>query len=100
VQRAFFVEGDDVSDERTLRRVARESGLDPDGAVAAAWEPSLQARLRTIRGHAMVIGVHGVPALADDKHVFFGAPPPGAVVAALTGWGGDAAELAARLRVR
>jgi predicted DsbA family dithiol-disulfide isomerase len=100
VQRAFFVEGCDVSDEGTLRRVARDSGLDPDDAVAAAWEPASQARLRALRDHAMAIGVHGVPSLAvDDKPVFFGAPPPGAVASALAGWDGDAAELAARLRV-
>jgi predicted DsbA family dithiol-disulfide isomerase len=99
VQRAFFVVGDDAGDERTLRRVARECRLSPDDAVAAAWDPALQARLRTIRDDAMAIAVHGVPALAvDDELVFFGAPGPGTVAAALDGWDGDAVELAARLR--
>ncbi|HEV7899787.1 MAG TPA: DsbA family protein [Planosporangium sp.] len=100
VQRSFFVDGRDVSDEGTLGRIAREGGLNSDDAIAAAWEPSLHARLRTLREQAMAIGVQGVPSLAvDDRLVFFGAPPPGRVAAALEGWDGDAAELAARLRV-
>jgi predicted DsbA family dithiol-disulfide isomerase len=99
VQWAFFVEGRDVSDEPTLRHVARRSGLSADAAVAAAWDPELHLRLRTLREQAMAIGVQGVPSLAvDDKLVFFGAPPPGRVAAALEGWDGDAVELAARLR--
>jgi predicted DsbA family dithiol-disulfide isomerase len=97
-QRAFFVEGRDVNDERTLRQVAVESGLSPDGAIAAAWDPARQARLRSLRDQATAIGVQGVPSLAvDDTLVFFGAPPPGRVAAALDGWDGDPADLAARL---
>jgi predicted DsbA family dithiol-disulfide isomerase len=98
-QRAFFVEGEDVSDERTLRRIARECGLDPAGAVAAAWEPQRQARLRSLREEAAAIGVHGVPSLSvDDRPVFFGAPAPGTVAAALREWDGSATGLATRLR--
>jgi predicted DsbA family dithiol-disulfide isomerase len=99
VQGVFFVEGRDVSDESTLRHVARHAGLGADAAVAAAWDPELHLRLRTLREQAMAIGVQGVPSLAvDDKLVFFGAPPPGRVAGALEGWDGDAVELAARLR--
>jgi predicted DsbA family dithiol-disulfide isomerase len=99
VQRAFFVEGCDVSEERTLRRIARECELNDGDAVAAAWEPALQARLRRIREEAIEGGVHGVPSLAvDDTLVYFGAPPPGKIAAALAGWDGGAAELAMRLR--
>jgi predicted DsbA family dithiol-disulfide isomerase len=98
-QRAFFIEGRDVSDEGTLRRIARESGLAGDGAVAAAWDPARLARLRALRQQGTAIGVYGVPSLAvDDEPVFFGAPPPGTVAAALNGWDGSARDLAIRLR--
>jgi predicted DsbA family dithiol-disulfide isomerase len=99
-QRAFFIEGRDVGDEQALRRIARRCGLDASGAVAAAWDPSMQARLRSIREEAASIGIHGVPSLSvDDQPVFFGAPPPGVIGATLAGWGGDPADLATRLGV-
>ncbi|SDQ04077.1 DsbA family protein [Quadrisphaera sp. DSM 44207] len=98
VQRAFFVEGRDVGDERVLRRAARACGLDGDGAVAAAWDPARQAQLRAERARAAARGVFGVPSLTvGERLVFFGAPPPGAVAAALAGWDGDADVLAQRL---
>ncbi|MEV1287517.1 DsbA family protein [Micromonospora sp. NPDC049679] len=96
-QRSFFVEGRDVSDERALRRMARECGLDASAAVAAAWDPALHTRLRALRAEAAAIGVHGVPTLAvDGQPVFFGAPPPGRVAAALAGWDGSATQLIGR----
>ena len=97
-QRAFFVEGRDVGDERVLRRIARESGVDADDAVSAAWDPARLAELRALRARAAGSGVHGVPSLTvADEPVFFGAPPPGRVAAALAGWQGDAADLRRRL---
>lgn len=98
-QRSFFVEGRDVGDERALRRMARECGLDAAEAVAAAWDPALHTRLRTLRAEAAAGGVHGVPTLAvHDEPVFFGAPPPGKVAAALANWDGSATQLISRLR--
>lgn len=98
-QRSFFIEGRDVSDERTLRRIARESGLDASDAVAAAWDPVLHTRLRTLRERAGTGGVHGVPSIAvGDELVFFGAPPPGTVATALAEWDGSASDLRHRLQ--
>lgn len=98
-QRSFFIEGRDVSDERTLRRIARASGLDASYAVAAAWDPVLHTRLHTLRERAETAGVHGVPSLAvDDELVFFGATPLGRVAPALARWDGSAADLRRRLR--
>ncbi|WP_091557768.1 DsbA family oxidoreductase [Micromonospora pattaloongensis] len=98
-QRAFFVEGRDVGDERVLGRMARECDLGAADAVAAAWEPALQLRLRQLRAEAAAVGVRGVPTLAvDDQPVFFGAPPPGRVAAALADWDGSATQLIGRLR--
>jgi predicted DsbA family dithiol-disulfide isomerase len=100
-QRAFFVEGRDVSDERVLRRIPRECRLDADDAVRAAWDPRRLADLRTLRERAAGAGVHGVPSLTvDDEPVFFGAPPPGRVASALREWTGDAVDLRRRLQLR
>lgn len=94
-QRAFFVAGDDVSDEAVLRACATRAGLDPDATVSAAWEPGRLARLRAVRAEAAAAGVHGVPSLTvDGQAVFFGAPPPHRVRAALERWDrGSAAGL-------
>ncbi len=96
---AFFLEGRDVSDERVLRRVARESGLDASEAVTAAWDPDRLGQLRALRRRAVDAGVHGVPSpTVDDQVVFFGAPGQGTIAGALRGWDGTAPELARRLR--
>jgi hypothetical protein len=66
--------------------------------VSAAWDPARLTELRALRGRAARSGVHGVPSLTvDDEPVFFGAPPPGRVAAALDGWQGDPADLRRRL---
>jgi predicted DsbA family dithiol-disulfide isomerase len=98
-QRAFFIEGRDVGDEGTLRRIAQECRLDPTKAIAAAWDPDLHTRLRTLRDEAAAVGVHGVPSLSvDDQTVFFGAPQPGTVTRAFAEWDGSADSLRTRLR--
>ena len=101
-QRAFFVTGDDVSDEPVLRDCAQRAGLDPDRVVAAAWDPERLRGLRAVRAEAAQAGVHGVPSLTvDGQAVFFGAPPPGRVRTALQAWDGtDAGALRHRLQGR
>ncbi len=92
VQAAFFIAGEDVSDERVLRGCAARAGLDGDEVVAAAWDPDGLRALRGIRAEALAAGVHGVPSLTvDGTAVFFGAPPPGRVARALQSWDGDGA---------
>ena len=50
-----------------VTRAAERSGLDPAGAVAAAYEPELQETLRSVRREAEAAGVAGVPSLlAED----------------------------------
>lgn len=60
---AFFCEGEDISADAEIRRAAARAGLDPDGAIAAAYDPALHARIREIRAEAEAEGVRGVPTL-------------------------------------
>ncbi len=66
---AFFCEGEDVSAEPQIAHAAARAGLDPDGAVAAAYAPSLHTRIAEIRVEAEAAGVRGVPSLtaADGR---------------------------------
>jgi predicted DsbA family dithiol-disulfide isomerase len=60
---AFFCEGEDIAADREIARAARRVGLDPDGAVAAAYDPHRHLGLRDIRAEAHAAGVAGVPTL-------------------------------------
>ena len=62
----FFCEGEDIAADREIARAAERAGLDPDGAVAAAYSPELFARIREIRRHAEAAGVRGVPTLLTE----------------------------------
>src|SRR5438128_5736991 len=63
---AFFCEGEDIATDREIARAAHRAGLDPDGAVEAAYSSALFARIREIRREAESAGVSGVPALVTD----------------------------------
>jgi predicted DsbA family dithiol-disulfide isomerase len=64
---AFFCEGLDIATDGEIARAASRVGLDPDGAVAAAYSPARLERLREIRREAEAEGVRGVPTLlAED----------------------------------
>jgi predicted DsbA family dithiol-disulfide isomerase len=63
---AFFCEGEDISNEVQIARAARGAGLDPDGAVAAAYSSARIAQLAAIRTGAEQAGISGVPSLAVD----------------------------------
>jgi predicted DsbA family dithiol-disulfide isomerase len=67
---AFFCEGEDVATDAELARAAERAGLDPTGAVAAAYDPGRIARLQEIRAEAERAGVRGVPGLltADGEN--------------------------------
>ena len=60
---AFFCEGEDISSEAQIARAAQGAGLDPDGAIAAAYSSVWIARLDAIRTTAEDAGVAGVPSL-------------------------------------
>ncbi len=64
---AFFCEGEDIATDREIARAAKRAGLDPEGAVAAAYSPEQIARLAEIRRHAEAAGVRGVPSLLTGE---------------------------------
>ncbi len=63
---AFFCEGEDIATDREIARAAERAGLDPDGAVAAAYSHERFEQIRAIRGVAEAAGVRGVPTLVTD----------------------------------
>ena len=42
---AFFCEGEDIATDAEIARAARRTGLDPDGAIAAAYSPAMIGRI-------------------------------------------------------
>lgn len=60
--RAFFEEGQDLSERATLRAAAATVGLAAD-AVEAAFSPDRQARVRAAHRRAVGRDIDGVPAL-------------------------------------
>ena len=66
---AFFCEGEDISADAQIGRAAERAGLDPEAAVAAAYDPAGLARIAAIRAEAVAAGGQGVPTLvtADGR---------------------------------
>jgi predicted DsbA family dithiol-disulfide isomerase len=70
---AFFCEGEDIATDSEIADAAELAGLDPAGAVAAAYSPELIERIRDIRAEAETAGVRGVPSLlAEDGESHWG----------------------------
>jgi predicted DsbA family dithiol-disulfide isomerase len=64
---AFFCEGEDIATDREIARAAERAGLDPDGAISAAYSPERGAQLQRIRREAEAAGVRGVPSLLAEN---------------------------------
>ena len=64
---AFFCEGQDIATDREIARAAGRAGLDPDGAVAAAYSDERFEQIREIRRVAEEAGVRGVPTLVTEE---------------------------------
>ncbi len=64
---AFFCEGEDIATDHEVARAAVRAGLDPDGAVTAAYSHERIEQIRRIRREAEDAGVKGVPTLLDDQ---------------------------------
>ena len=66
--RAYFVDGVNVGDEESLRRIAREAGLD-DTAIDAAFGPSALRETAAEDEHLRSTGIGGVPFFVISQRV-------------------------------
>ena len=64
---AFFCEGVDIATDAEIARAAERAGLDPEGALEAAYSPDRIARLHAVRTEADAAGVGGVPSLLTEE---------------------------------
>ena len=58
---AHWERGMDIEADADLRALAKEVGLDPDAAIAAADDAKYQAIIDTVRAESHAIGVTGIP---------------------------------------
>lgn len=73
---AFFVKGQNLSDETVLREVAESAGLDPDAAMAAINEGRYEERIDQVAAQARQYGITGVPTfIINDRYKLVGAHP-------------------------
>jgi len=87
--RAYFVDGQDVGDEATLRRIASEAGLDDASITDALQESSLRLTAAEDE-HARNAGVGGVPFFVISRRVAVsGAQGPAALLDAFARATGD-----------
>ena len=63
---AFFCEGLDIATDHEIARAAERAGLDPAGAVEAAYSHERFERIREIRREAEAAGTRGVPTLLTE----------------------------------
>lgn len=72
--RAYFAEGEDMSDPDTLARLGADAGLDPDAVRAALENPAYGEAVERDITRARMLGVNGVPFfLIDQKYGVSGA---------------------------
>jgi predicted DsbA family dithiol-disulfide isomerase len=82
--RAYFSDGEDVSDHATLARLAGEAGLDVDRARGILADGSYAAEVRAQEQVYLDHGIHSVPAtIINNRHLISGGQPPEAFEQAL-----------------
>lgn len=70
--RAFFVDGQDISDLTVVLDLASRQGADYDALSEALAGPAIKARLKAECEAAIAIGVFGSPYILVDGEPFFG----------------------------
>ena len=77
VFRAYFLDGEDLSDDATLIRIAHAAGLDPTETAAYLAGEEDAAEIRAEDAFARQVGINGVPCfIVDRKFALSGAQPP------------------------
>ena len=72
---AHWVNGLDIESKEAIEAIAQQSGLDPDGAVAAADDPDYLARVDALRAEATAAGVTGIPTFIIGGQRIVGCQP-------------------------
>lgn len=73
---AYFTGGEDIGDIDVLKRLASETGLDPEEMEAALESARYSARRQDVQQEAGRYGFGGVPAFAiDGRYALVGAQP-------------------------
>ena len=82
--RGYFLDGEDLSDDATLIRLAHGAGFEPaETAAYLAGEDDL-AEIRAEDAFARQVGINGVPCfIIDRKFALSGAQPPESIVEVL-----------------
>jgi len=72
---AYWLHGRDIEDRAVLAECARQAGLDPERAAAAADDPALRARVAAMGAEARRAGVTGIPTFFFGRRVVGGCQP-------------------------
>jgi len=72
IMRAVWVEDRDIADADTLEAIARETGHDDPGLMAAAQDPETLATYEAQTEEALSRGVFGAPTYVVDGAMFWG----------------------------
>ena len=84
LMRAYFTEGEPISDPETLARLIAEVGVDPEDARAAAFSDRHGDAVREDELLAQRLGIQGVPFFVlDRRYGVSGAQPPAVLLDAL-----------------
>jgi predicted DsbA family dithiol-disulfide isomerase len=84
LMRAYFSEGEPISDPETLVRLAAEAGVDADAAREVLAGDRYAAEVRDDEQLAAQLGIRGVPFFVlDRRYGVSGAQPPEALLQAL-----------------
>jgi predicted DsbA family dithiol-disulfide isomerase len=84
LMRAYFTEGEVLSDPETLVRLGAEVGLEADDIRAALREATRADAVRADEREARSLGISGVPCFVFDRRVgVSGAQPPEALLRVL-----------------
>jgi 2-hydroxychromene-2-carboxylate isomerase len=70
--RAYFARGVPLNDAAALKRLAADSGVDPQAAEAAWGDARWKVRLKQVNDEAIAAGVFGAPWIVVDGEPFWG----------------------------
>jgi predicted DsbA family dithiol-disulfide isomerase len=82
--KGFFVDSADMTDDKTLARIAAEAGLDRNDAEAAVADESLRSAVAEEEEKARAMGIQGVPFFVfNGRLAVEGAQPPEVLLEAM-----------------